>query len=220
MANKQVDVNQAQDIVRNFVAYTMQKSPEDITILLKKNGVVVPAKSSPKDTMTLLYAALPKSRNLQHDLQDYFMRVHAVESKSGGDFSNYVEEGFFSADSATTGTATKTLTAKQQSRVSETNPQGKTAFGLALQNLVSPDSLKNVLNAGISMVSSKLSATADSKSLATATEYEVAQTEKLQKQQELEATKAQSKKWVMPVVIGSVVLVIGITAYFLLKKKK
>lgn len=208
---QQIDSTQAQELVQNFLAFTMARSRGDIELLLKKNGIVVPSNSTDDEILKLVYITIPKSKTFRYDLGEYFKNVYNIESRQGGEFS-FVDE-FFGANGMT-------AAQKKAARVTADNPQGKTAAGKLIQNIATPDNISNFLNMGMSVLSSKLTAKTDTATFNAAAQSEAAKTERLLAEEKLaKAQQEKQKTWVTPVIIGVVVIGIGIGLYFAFKKK-
>lgn len=207
---QQIDSTQAQELVQNFLAFTMARSRGDIILLLKKNGIVVPANSTDDELLKLVYITIPKSKTFRYDLNEYFKNVYNIESREGGEFS-FVDKFY-----GTNGT----LTAAQKKRVTADNPQGKSAVGKAIQGVVTSENISNFLNMGMSVLSSKLTAKGDTATFNAAAQSEAAKTERLLAEEKLAQTKKETQQtWVTPVIIGVVVIGIGFGLYFAFKKK-
>ncbi|MEY2702296.1 MAG: hypothetical protein RLY43_929, partial [Bacteroidota bacterium] len=152
---------------------------------------------------------LGRSKNFQKSLHNYLETIYRHESKAGGDFA-FVDNFNFLGLSKD----------EKAARVSETNPQGKSKVGLALQSLATPDNISAILGAGIGILSSKLSQKGDTQTLNAATQAEVAKTQRLQEEQALADKKAKQNAWIMPTVIIGSLAIVGTIIYFVVRKKK
>ena len=197
------------EVVRHLLAYTMDKSRPDLIMLLNREGVKVPSGASDEDVLVLIYATMGKSKTFQKALSGYLEKVYRTETKTGGDFAfvdNFNFLGFGKEAKA--------------ARVSDTNPEGKSKVGLALQQLATPENISAVLGAGIGLIGSKLSQKSDTQTLNAATQAEVAKTQRIQEEQILADKKAKQNSWVMPTVIIGSLAIVGTIIYFVVRKKK
>lgn len=186
------NVYQAQEFVNKAIALAVLNNKSELVKLLQKNGVKVDGTVSDKDLITMIYVGIAKSASFKKDLLAFFNSMEA-----NGDLLGFTGDGQFFNGSG--------------------KPFGETAFGKALG-----ENSGAILAAGIGILSQKLTAKSDQASFKAAAELEAAKTQALLAQaaaaQSVGATSGSSKKWVLPVVIG--VLVIGIGAFFMLKKRK
>ena len=81
------------------------------------------------------------------------------------------------------------------------------------------ENINALVNTGIGILSKKLTAKSDQASIAAATDFEAQKSQRTLAEAQLQQQKAASKKWVIPVVIGSVV-VVGLIVFLVIRKKK
>lgn len=213
----QFDSYEAQNLIETSIGYMLVDDRDDLINLLRQNGVNVDDNVSDDDLLNMTYVAIGKSTQFKRDLAKY------LDAQSKGETTlNYVEEGFFNGD----GKADRKLrrTTKVTSRITEANPTGKSKAGLLLGQIGTQENIQAAINTGLGVLSSKLTAKADQKSIAAATALaaensKASAAEALAADRKAEAGLA-TKKWVVPVVIGVSVIavVVGIVIY--MKKRK
>lgn len=200
----QPNMYEAQDFIQKAIAYVVHERKQDLINLLRKNGAKVEDSVSDKDLIRMTYLGIAKSKQFKKDFAQYLENV----KNEGQDSASYV------------GLVNEKKQAKIKARITEDNPQGKTKGGLLLQSLASKENIQSVLNFGLDTLSKKLTAKADQKSIAQATELESTKTDSALAQAQASDKKAQAlKTWILPVVIGAVVLG-GIGLFFYMKKRK
>lgn len=143
--------------------------------------------------------------------------------KNNGQFVNdvyYVQDDFFNQDGL------GALASKSAAGATKSGAQTqKTGIGQFFSNLgkslFTPENVQAGVNAGMNILSQKLSSKADQKSIALATQNEIERTNRLIAEEKAAAAKAKaSKSWVVPVVIGVSVIALAVGAYFIFRKKK
>ena len=214
----QFDSYEAQNLIETSIGYMLVDDRDDLINLLRQNGVNVDDNVSDDDLLNMTYVAIGKSTQFKRDLAKY------LDAQSKGETTlNYVDEGFFNNDGKKAARQAK-KTAKVTTRKTEANPTGKSKAGLLLGQIGTQENIQAAINTGLGVLSSKLTAKADQKSIAAATALaaensKAAAAEALAADRKAEAGLA-TKKWVVPVVIGVSVIavVVGIVIY--MKKRK
>ena len=214
----QFDSYEAQNLIETSIGYMLVDDRDDLINLLRQNGVNVDDNVSDDDLLNMTYVAIGKSTQFKRDLAKY-LDAQARDENS----LNYVEEEFFNKDGKKAARTAK-KTAKVTARKTEANPTGKSKAGLLLGQIGTQENIQATINTGLGVLSSKLTAKADQKSIAAATALaaensKAAAAEALAADRKAEAGLA-TKKWVVPVVIGVSVIavVVGIVIY--MKKRK
>ena len=213
----QFDSYEAQNLIETSIGYMLVDDRDDLINLLRQNGVNVDDNVSDDDLLNMTYVAIGKSTQFKRDLAKY------LDAQSKGETTlNYVDEGFFNGDGKAAKQAKRT--AKVTKRKTEANPTGKSKAGLLLGQIGTQENIQAAINTGLGVLSSKLTAKADQKSIAAATALaaensKASAAEALAADRKAEAGLA-TKKWVVPVVIGVSVIavVVGIVIY--MKKRK
>ena len=214
----QFDSYEAQNLIETSIGYMLVDDRDDLINLLRQNGVNVDDNVSDDDLLNMTYVAIGKSTQFKRDLAKY------LDAQSKGETTlNYVDEGFFNGDGKKATRQAKKTT-KVTARKTEANPTGKSKAGLLLGQIGTQENIQAAINTGLGVLSSKLTAKADQKSIADATTLaaersKAAAAEALAADRKAEAGLA-TKKWVVPVVIGVSVIavVVGIVIY--MKKRK
>lgn len=162
----------AQEAVRNMISYTVVTDKDSLVKLLERNGVQMPNNPSDKEVTASVLLASAKSPNFKKELSSL---LTSKVPQAGSDFASFVGDGsdfgftgiddfsFTGADEFFSATAQEKAAAKaiaQKSRVTETNPQGKTGIGIFFSNLgkaiSSPDTINAGLNIGLTAVNNKI----------------------------------------------------------------
>ena len=215
----QFDTYQAQNLIEKSIGYMLYQDRDDLITLLRQNGVNVRDNVSDDDLLTMTYVAIGKSTQFKKDLAKY------LDAQAKGETTlNYVDEEFFNlfggkkkADGTTPPKKTKVSGAdKQKARITEANPTGKSKAGQALAEIGTKENIQAAINTGLNILSQKLTAKGDQKSIADATALASERSRAAIAEAEAADKKAQgTKKWVVPVVIGVsvVAIVVGIVIY-------
>ena len=201
---KQIDVYEAQSVIEKSIGYMVYEDKSTLIALLRKNGVQVPEKVSDDDLIRMTYVAIAKSLQFKKDLAKY------LESKTIEAYEGYVDEEFFNGDG----------------KGKKVNPNlikqgGKgTKVGNAVRSIATQENIQTAINTGIGLLSDSLSAKADQKSIQQATQLATEKSKQaIAEAQAEDAKKSKIKSWVIPVVIG-VIVIGGIVTYLVIKKRK
>jgi len=216
----QFDSYEAQNLIETSIGYMLVDDRDDLINLLRQNGVNVDDNVSDDDLLNMTYVAIGKSTQFKRDLAKY------LDAQSKGETTlNYVDEEFFNNDGKT---KKQIKIEKKQTRINtrktEANPTGKSKAGLLLGQIGTQENIQAAINTGLGVLSSKLTAKADQKSIADATTLaaersKAAAAEALAADRKAEAGLA-TKKWVVPVVIGVSVIAVVVGLVIYMRKRK
>lgn len=162
----------AQEAVRNMISYTVVTDKDSLVRLLDRNGVQLPSNPSDSEVTASVLLASAKSSNFKKELTNL---LTSKVPQAGSDFASFVGDssdfGFTGIDdfsftggdeffSATAQEKAAAKAVKKTSRITETNPQGKTGIGIFFSNLgkaiASPDTINAGLNIGLTAVNNKI----------------------------------------------------------------
>jgi len=231
-------INQA-EAVQNILAYTLQDDRSSLLKLLERNGVQMPTTPSDKEITIAVLTSSSKSNNFKNELVKLLGKQ---VKKASNEFSSFVGDsndfGFTGIDdfsfsggaltptftqnlssATTTPTPTSSLTKKQQTRVSTTNPQGKSTVGLFFQNLAKSLTSEDTINAGLNIGLTAINNKVAGRQNALQNEATII----TQKQDEVRQTLSQPAKGsntLTYVFVGVGILAIIGVVYFVAKKKK
>lgn len=214
----QLNSYEAENLIVTSIGYMLNDDRDELISLLRQNGVTINDNVSNDDLLNMTYVAIGNSIQFRRDLAKY-LDAEAKDENS----LNYVEEGFFNNDGRRADRIAKRNT-NVNLRKSESNPKGKTKSGLLLGQLGTQDNVQAAINTGLGILSSKLTAKADQKSIAAATQLATEKSKQALAEAEAADKKAKAgqatKKWVVPVVIGVsvIALVVGLVIY--MRKRK
>lgn len=200
---------QPEDVMSNLIAYLVLTDKESVIGLLRKNGLGVSKKSSDDEIILAVYAAFQKSAAFRRDLYDLAQSSMGEMSYVGDDFFNSGfsgDENFFNAD------------AKSKKLSYAQGGQG-TAVGNLLRSVFTPERKEQLLNTGFDVLTKKLTQKGDTAQAQQLIQLEAAKAQASLAEAQAAQSKAEGKKWVLPVVIGSVVIIGGIIAYLVMRKK-
>jgi hypothetical protein len=186
---------------------------DDLITLLRQNGVNVSDDVSDEDLLNMTYIAIGRSNQFKRDLAKY------LDAQAKGETTlNYVDEGFFNANGKKKKPKVNPAE-KRKTRITETNPEGKSKAGRLLGQIGTQENIQAAINTGLGVLSQKLTAKADQKTVADATTLAAARSQAAKAEAEAADKKAAAgeatKKWVVPVIIGVSVIavVVGIVIY-------
>lgn len=203
-----VAVNQAQDTIQEAIGLAVLNDKDVLISLLRKNGASIDDSISDKDLIKVTYLAIAKSNGFKKDFSNYLVGSFSEET------ANYVdEEDFFNQ------TGKEKREAKKTKRTEKRQEKGGSTVGLALRKVGTEENISSLVNAGLGVLSNKLTSKADKQSIQAATELAAKRSEQALAEAQLQEKKAQSKKWIVPVAIVGVLLIGGIV-YFVTRKKK
>lgn len=214
----QFDSYEAQNLIETSIGYMLNDDRDELINLLRQNGVTVNDNVSDDDLLNMTYVAIGKSTQFKRDLAKY-LDAQARDENS----LNYVEEEFFNNDGKKAARQAK-KTAKVTARKTEANPTGKSKAGLLLGQLGTQENIQAAINTGLGVLSSKLTAKADQKSIADATKLATEKSKQALAEADAADKKAAAgqatKKWVVPVVIGVSVIAVVVGLVIYMRKRK
>lgn len=234
------------EATQNMIAYSVVQDKPSLIALLKRNGVDMGSGASDREVTVAVLTASAKSQNFKKELAKLLTknvkRANKEFENFVGDSSDFGFTGIddfsftgiddfsftgptpqFTSNIAQSVKAAQvspksTAASRQASRVSATNPQGKTGLGLFFQNLgkslTSEDTINAGLNVGLTAINNKVAGKQN-----TLQQEAVLIT---QKQDEVRQALAQSpsgSKTLTYVFVGVGILAIGAIIYIVAKKK-
>jgi hypothetical protein len=209
----QFDSYEAQNLIETSIGYILNDDRDDLITLLRQNGVNVSDDVSDEDLLNMTYIAIGRSNQFKRDLAKY------LDAQAKGETTlNYVDEGFFNANGKKKKPKVNPAE-KRKTRITETNPEGKSKAGRLLGQIGTQENIQAAINTGLGVLSQKLTAKADQKTVADATTLAAARSQAAKAEAEAADKKAAAgeatKKWVVPVIIGVSVIavVVGIVIY-------
>jgi hypothetical protein len=209
----QFDSYEAQNLIEISIGYMLNDDRDDLITLLRQNGVNVSDDVSDEDLLNMTYIAIGRSNQFKRDLAKY------LDAQAKGETTlNYVDEGFFNANGKKKKPKVNPAE-KRKTRITETNPEGKSKAGRLLGQIGTQENIQAAINTGLGVLSQKLTAKADQKTVADATTLAAARSQAAKAEAEAADKKAAAgeatKKWVVPVIIGVSVIavVVGIVIY-------
>ena len=166
-------------VAEELISYSVVTDKNGLVKLLERNGVQMPNNPSDREVTVAVLMASAKSQNFKDELANFLTKK---VGKAGDDFQSFVgseaDFGFTGVDdfgftgiegfSFTGGDDFYNLTAKEKkaTRVSATNPQGKTKTGLALagigkffkDNVLTAENINAGIAVGLNKVNNKTQA--------------------------------------------------------------
>lgn len=227
----------AQEFTRELIAYSVITDKDDLIKLLERNGIQIPKDASDEQVTIAVLAASAKSQNFKNELATFLTKE---ATKAADEFAQFVGDntdfGFTGLDDfAFTGgddyfaqTGEKdTRKAKRQAaartrtagRVAETNPEGKSAFQIFMDNvkkgLTSEETVNQGINLGLTAINNRIGGRANAiqQEAAIITDKQDQQRQQLARETRTGMTTAT---WVL---IGVGVIALGTVIYFATKKK-
>lgn len=197
-----MDTYQAQDLFIESVGIAAYQNRPELIALLRKNGVKVDDNISNRDLISVTMVACAKSSSCRAELTA-FLADTISEDQLG-----YVEEDFFNADAATRKARReeqRKLTAERRKK------QGGSAVGNIARSQEAKDTLISGLNLGIAALFKGKTGAAADETLNNATNQ-------ADNAGQGASGKGDKNKWVLPTIIGGIVLV-GVIAYFVTRPK-
>lgn len=228
----------AQDVARNLISYAVVTDKNGLVKLLERNGIQMPNNPSDTEVTVAVLAASGKSQTFKNDLAKYLTSQANKASKSElsfvgdstdfgftgiDDFSFTGGDEFFNATAAEKAAkkaaSDAAKAAKKQARITEDNPQGKSGFGLFLQNigkgLTSQDTINAGINIGLTAINNKI----QGRQNAVQQEAVILTKQQDQLRQEISTQKKAGLSTTSWVFIGIGVVALGGIIYFIAKKK-
>jgi hypothetical protein len=207
----QLDVYQAKDLLMQSIGLMVYEDRETLIALLRKNGVQVSDNVSTDDLLNMTYVAIGNSLQFKKDLAKY------LESKAMESYEGYVDEEFFNLTKEEREARRKV---KKVTRAETRKEKGGTKVGLAVKSVATKENIQSVINTGLGVLSDTLTAKADRKAIQDATALASERSKQaIAEAQAQDSAKSKMKAWIIPTLIG-VVVIGGIVTYFVIKKKK
>ena len=190
----------------------MGSSPEGRSALVKalaKNGVEISESDDNELLYTSIYTALATSKNFRSDLKK------AVFGYLNEDqFNNFMGNWQINA----LGQVVDLKTGQVREDVRRTTGLGdKKGKGGFWAGLFSKENASALTNYAINIVGNKLSEKANQKQIQDGIDYQVARTEALEKER---LAQEQRKKWIVPVVVVSGIVVVSVIGYLVYRNMK
>lgn len=214
--------SQVNDNMRDFIVYLILNYRDQVLKLLGSNGMVMTSSDNNSDILNAVYEGLGKNEKFAKGLRDLMTSVAAYELKKKSAYSGYLgeEESGAAEGNGGGGTGANTGTGNTGGNTGSGVKKGfgNTAVGGFLGNLFSKDNVNKYIDTGIGLLQSQAQQKNNQQQI------DMAQLQ-LQQAQGLNyvgggATPPTSNKWVLPVVVG--VLVVGaiITIVLVTRRKK
>jgi hypothetical protein len=206
----QLDVYQAKDLLMQSIGLMAYEDRDTLVTLLRKNGVQVEDNVSTNDLLNMTYVAIANSLQFKKDLAKY------LESKAIESYEGYVDEEFFNVTKEER--AAKRI-AKKTARTETRKTQGGTKVGLAVKSVATKENIQSVINTGLGVLADSLTAKADRKAIQDATALASERSQQaIAEAQAQDSAKSKIKAWIIPTIIG-VVVIGGIVTYLVIKKR-
>ena len=212
---KQLDVYEAKDVIIKSIGYIVYEDRGTLIDLLRKNGVQISDNVSDDDLIKMTYVAIGNSLQFKKDLARY------IDAQTKEAYEGYVEEEFFNApgdDRKAARTAKKTE--KKTAREAAKTARGGSKVGVAVKGIATKENVQAAINTGLGLLADSLSAKADRKTVQEATLLASEKSKQaIAEAQAEDSKKSRIKSWIIPTLIG-VVVIGGIVTYFIMKKRK
>jgi len=211
---KQLDVYEAKDIIIKSIGYMVYEDRGTLIDLLRKNGVQVSDNVSDDDLIKMTYVAIGNSLQFKKDLARY------IDAQTKEAYEGYVDEEFFNKDGDAKARRVAKRTEKKTARETAKTTRGGSKVGVAVKDIATKENVQSVINTGLGLLADSLSSKADRKTVQDATLLASEKSKQAIAEAEKEdAKKSRIKSWIIPTIIG-VVVIGGIITYFVIKKRK
>jgi len=211
---KQLDVYEAKDIIIKSIGYMVYEDRGTLIDLLRKNGVQVSDNVSDDDLIKMTYVAIGNSLQFKKDLARY------IDAQTKEAYEGYVDEEFFNKDGDAKARRVAKRTEKKTARETAKTTRGGSKVGVAVKDIATKENVQSVINTGLGLLADSLSSKADRKTVKDATLLASEKSKQAIAEAEKEdAKKSRIKSWIIPTIIG-VVVIGGIITYFVIKKRK
>lgn len=208
---KQIDVYEAKGLIEKCIGYMVYEDKDTLIALLRKNGVQVDDNVSDDDLIKMTYVAIGNSLQFKKDLARY------IDSRAKEEFEGYVDEEFFNLTKEEREARRK---ANQDKRTAARTERGGSKVGVAVKGVATKENIQAAINTGLGLLSDSLSAKADRKTVQQATALASEKSKQaLAEAAAQDAKKSRIKSWIIPTIIG-VVVIGGIVTYLVIKKRK
>jgi len=192
------------------IGLMVYEDKDTLIALLRKNGVQVSDNVSTDDLLNMTYVAIGNSLQFKKDLAKY------LESKTIESYEGYVDEEFFNLTKEEREARRKV---KKVTQTETRKEKGGTKVGLAIKSVATKENIQSVINTGLGVLSDTLTAKADRKAIQDATSLASEKSKQaIAEAQAQDSAKSKVKAWIIPTLIG-VVVIGGIITYFVIKKR-
>lgn len=205
---KQLDVYEAKDVIIKSIGYMVYEDRGTLIDLLRKNGVQISDNVSDDDLIKMTYVAIGNSLQFKKDLARY------IDAQTKEAYEGYVEEEFFNAP------GDDRKAARVAKRTEKKTARGGSKVGVAVKGIATKENVQAAINTGLGLLADSLSAKADRKTVQEATLLASEKSKQaIAEAQAEDSKKSRIKSWIIPTLIG-VVVIGGIVTYFIMKKRK
>jgi len=209
---KQLDVYEAKDVIIKSIGYMVYEDRGTLIDLLRKNGVQV--SDNDDDLIKMTYVAIGNSLQFKKDLARY------IDAQTKEAYEGYVDEEFFNVDADKKAARTAKKTEKKTAREAAKTARGGSKVGVAVKGIATKENVQAAINTGLGLLADSLSAKADRKTVQEATLLASEKSKQaIAEAQAEDSKKSRIKSWIIPTLIG-VVVIGGIVTYFVMKKRK
>ena len=182
--------------------------------LLRKNGVQVSDNVSDDDLIKMTYVAIGNSLQFKKDLARY------IDAQTKEAYEGYVDEEFFNVDADKKAARTAKRTERKTARDTAKTARGGSKVGVAVKGIATKENVQAAINTGLGLLADSLSSKADRKTVQEATLLASEKSKQaIAEAQAEDSKKSRIKSWIIPTLIG-VVVIGGIVTYFVMRKRK
>jgi hypothetical protein len=211
---KQLDVYEAKDVIIKSIGYMVYEDRGTLIDLLRKNGVQVSDNVSDDDLIKMTYVAIGNSLQFKKDLARY------IDAQTKEAYEGYVDEEFFNVDADKKAARTAKKTERKTARDTAKTARGGSKVGVAVKGIATKENVQAAINTGLGLLADSLSAKADRKTVQEATLLASEKSKQaIAEAQAEDSKKSRIKSWIVPTLIG-VVIIGGIVTYFVMRKRK
>ena len=211
---KQLDVYEAKDVIIKSIGYMVYEDRGTLIDLLRKNGVQVSDNVSDDDLIRMTYVAIGNSLQFKKDLARY------IDAQTKEAYEGYVDEECFNVDADKKAARTAKRTEKKTARDTAKTARGGSKVGVAVKGIATKENVQAAINTGLGLLADSLSAKADRKTVQEATLLASEKSKQaIAEAQAEDSKKSRIKSWIIPTLIG-VVVIGGIVTYFVMRKRK
>jgi len=211
---KQLDVYEAKDVIIKSIGYMVYEDRGTLIDLLRKNGVQVSDNVSDDDLIKMTYVAIGNSLQFKKDLARY------IDAQTKEAYEGYVDEEFFNGDGDKKAARVAKRTERKTARDTAKTARGGSKVGVAVKGIATKENVQAAINTGLGLLADSLSAKADRKTVQEATLLASEKSKQaIAEAQAEDSKKSRIKSWIIPTLIG-VVVIGGIVTYFVMRKRK
>lgn len=213
MENQMLDQSEIGVAIISEMANTPSQR-EKLIAALAKNGVTMDIEVPNDELYTAIFSGITYSKAFRTDVKKA-VYSYLQELENEGDNLSFL------GSTATTGLQQAASYAQQQQAKTTTTTTKKkfadTTFGKFLGGFLTPETASNLANVGINAINQKITSRADQATIDQGIQFQVEKAETLDK--EIQTQQAR-KKWVVPVIIASSIVVLAIIGYVIYKNRK